>query len=150
MSFLSTILKFFGNKSKRDMRELSPVVNKVLVFSNDLQSVSNDDLRKKTIDFKKKISQSVDVFDQQVLEIKKQIANEKNKDLQENLYKEIDRVNSGMDIICLTSLNEGTPVSLIEAQASGKPIVSTKTGGIKNIVLDLKFMIKTLLIKVNI
>ena len=43
-----------------------------------------------------------------------------------------------MDIICLTSLNEGTPVSLIEAQASGKPIVSTKTGGIENIVLENK------------
>ena len=52
--------------------------------------------------------------------------------------KEIDKVNSGMDIICLTSLNEGTPVSLIEAQASGKPIVSTKTGGIENIVLENK------------
>ena len=43
-----------------------------------------------------------------------------------------------MDIICLTSLNEGTPVSLIEAQASGKPIVSTKTGGIENIVIENK------------
>ncbi len=52
--------------------------------------------------------------------------------------KEIDKVNSGMDIICLTSLNEGTPVSLIEAQASGKPIVSTKTGGIENMVLENK------------
>ena len=52
--------------------------------------------------------------------------------------KEIDKVNSGMDIICLTSLNEGTPVSLIEAQASGKPIVSTITGGIENIVLENK------------
>ena len=52
--------------------------------------------------------------------------------------KEIDKVNSGMDIICLTSLNEGTPVSLIEAQASGKPIVSTKTGGIENIVIENK------------
>ena len=52
--------------------------------------------------------------------------------------KEIDKVNSGMDIICLTSHNEGTPVSLIEAQASGKPIVSTKTGGIENIVLENK------------
>jgi glycosyltransferase involved in cell wall biosynthesis len=52
--------------------------------------------------------------------------------------KEIDKVNSGMDIICLTSLNEGTPVSLIEAQASGKPIVSTMTGGIENIILENK------------
>lgn len=49
--------------------------------------------------------------------------------------KEIDQVNAGSDIIALTSLNEGTPVSLIEAQASGRPIVSTDVGGIRNIVL---------------
>jgi glycosyltransferase involved in cell wall biosynthesis len=41
-----------------------------------------------------------------------------------------------MDIIALTSLNEGTPVSLIEAQAAGKPIVSTRTGGIEDVVLE--------------
>ena len=49
--------------------------------------------------------------------------------------KEIDVSNAGMDIIALTSNNEGTPVSLIEAQASGKPIVSTNVGGIENIVI---------------
>jgi glycosyltransferase involved in cell wall biosynthesis len=49
--------------------------------------------------------------------------------------KDIDEVNAGMDIIALTSLNEGTPVTLIEAQASNKPIVTTDVGGIRNIVL---------------
>ena len=49
--------------------------------------------------------------------------------------KEIDISNAGMDIIVLTSNNEGTPVSLIEAQASGKPIVSTSIGGIEDIVV---------------
>lgn len=48
--------------------------------------------------------------------------------------EQIDVSNAGMDIIALTSKNEGTPVSLIEAQASGKPIVSTDVGGIQNIV----------------
>lgn len=48
--------------------------------------------------------------------------------------KNIDEVNAGLDIIALSSNNEGTPVSLIEAQAAGKPIVSTKVGGISNIV----------------
>ena len=52
--------------------------------------------------------------------------------------KDIDEVNAGMDIVCLCSLNEGTPVSLIEAQASGKPIVTTRTGGIENIVMENK------------
>jgi glycosyltransferase involved in cell wall biosynthesis len=52
--------------------------------------------------------------------------------------KQIDVSNAGMDIITLTSFNEGTPVSLIEAQASGKPIVSTNVGGIANLVQEGK------------
>jgi glycosyltransferase involved in cell wall biosynthesis len=49
---------------------------------------------------------------------------------------DIDTVNAGLDIIVLTSLNEGTPVSLIEAQAANKPIVSTRVGGIADIVIE--------------
>jgi glycosyltransferase involved in cell wall biosynthesis len=49
---------------------------------------------------------------------------------------DVDTINAGLDIVCLTSVNEGTPVSLIEAQAANKPIVSTKVGGISDIVLE--------------
>jgi len=42
---------------------------------------------------------------------------------------------AGADIVALSSFNEGTPVSLIEAQAAGIPIVSTNTGGIENVVI---------------
>lgn len=52
--------------------------------------------------------------------------------------KNIDVVNAGMDIIALSSLNEGTPVSLIEAQAANNPIISTKVGGIENVVVQNK------------
>ena len=48
--------------------------------------------------------------------------------------KDIATFNAGMDIICLSSDNEGTPVSLIEAQASGVPVVSTDVGGVKDIL----------------
>jgi glycosyltransferase involved in cell wall biosynthesis len=43
---------------------------------------------------------------------------------------------AGSDVVCLTSFNEGTPVSLIEAQAASKAIVTTKVGGIENSVND--------------
>jgi glycosyltransferase involved in cell wall biosynthesis len=49
---------------------------------------------------------------------------------------DVDAINAGLDIVCLTSLNEGTPVSLIEAQAADKPIVSTRVGGIADIVIE--------------
>ena len=52
--------------------------------------------------------------------------------------KEVDEVYAGADIVTLTSLNEGTPVSLIEAQASGKPIVTTDVGGVTDIVMPGK------------
>jgi glycosyltransferase involved in cell wall biosynthesis len=48
--------------------------------------------------------------------------------------KDIDVVNAGSDIIALCSNNEGTPVSLIEAQAANKPVLSTKVGGVENII----------------
>lgn len=46
----------------------------------------------------------------------------------------MDRVLAGLDIVALTSHNEGTPVSLIEAQAAGRPVVSTDVGGVKDVV----------------
>ena len=49
---------------------------------------------------------------------------------------DISTFNQGMDIVCLTSKNEGTPVSIIEAQASGLPVVSTDVGGVRDILAD--------------
>ncbi len=48
----------------------------------------------------------------------------------------VDIAYAGLDIVALTSLNEGTPVSIIEAQAAGKPIISTNVGGICDIVKE--------------
>jgi glycosyltransferase involved in cell wall biosynthesis len=48
----------------------------------------------------------------------------------------IEAFNPGMDIICLSSDNEGTPVSLIEAQASNIPVLSTNVGGVQDILID--------------
>jgi glycosyltransferase involved in cell wall biosynthesis len=48
--------------------------------------------------------------------------------------KEVDIALAGLDLVCLTSKNEGTPVSLIEAQAAGKYIITTNVGGIKDIL----------------
>ena len=50
--------------------------------------------------------------------------------------EDMDRVVAGVDIVALTSNNEGTPVSLIEAQAGNKPVVSTNVGGIENVILN--------------
>jgi len=53
-------------------------------------------------------------------------------------YKAVDKVYAASDIVVLTSINEGTPVSLIEAQAAGKPVVATEAGGTAHVILHEK------------
>lgn len=47
-------------------------------------------------------------------------------------------VYAGLDIVALTSLNEGTPLSLIEGMASGKAVISTGVGGVVDLLGDVK------------
>jgi glycosyltransferase involved in cell wall biosynthesis len=48
---------------------------------------------------------------------------------------EIEDALAGLDIVVLTSYNEGTPVSLIEAQAAMRPVISTDVGGVRNCII---------------
>ena len=45
-----------------------------------------------------------------------------------------ENIYPGLDVVALTSLNEGTPLSLIEAMASGKAIISTAVGGVVDLL----------------
>ncbi len=67
----------------------------------------------------------------------------KEKNLQKNIIilgwrNDLQNIYSSLDIVVLTSLNEGTPVSLIEALAAGKPVISTNVGGVSDIVQNHK------------
>lgn len=52
--------------------------------------------------------------------------------------KDLAKVYSGLDIVCLSSLNEGTPVSLIEAMASEKAVVATDVGGVGDLLGEIR------------
>ncbi|MCW3106997.1 MAG: glycosyltransferase family 1 protein [Segetibacter sp.] len=51
---------------------------------------------------------------------------------------EMYEVMNGLDIIVLTSLNEGTPLSIIEAEFFKRPVVATNVGGVKDTMVDVK------------
>ena len=48
--------------------------------------------------------------------------------------RDLHSIYAGVDLVCLTSRNEGTPVSLIEALAAGKPVIATDVGGVRDVV----------------
>lgn len=79
-----------------------------------------------------------DGSEREVLEMRAKQINNKHKGLITftSWIEDIASLNHAMDLVCLTSKNEGTPVSLIEAQAAGVPVISTDVGGVSNIVED--------------
>jgi glycosyltransferase involved in cell wall biosynthesis len=48
--------------------------------------------------------------------------------------KDLSHIYGGLDIVALTSVNEGTPVAIIEALASGRPVVATSVGGVPEVL----------------
>ena len=45
-------------------------------------------------------------------------------------------IYAGLDVACLTSWNEGTPVALIEAMAAARPVIATDVGGIRDLLME--------------
>ena len=50
--------------------------------------------------------------------------------------QEMAPVYAALDVVAITSVNEGTPVTLIEGMAAARPVVSTAVGGVPDIVTD--------------
>jgi glycosyltransferase involved in cell wall biosynthesis len=52
--------------------------------------------------------------------------------------RDLERIYADLDILVVSSDNEGTPVSAIEAMAAGRPVVATHVGGLPDLIVDGK------------
>ena len=88
---LNIISKLFGNKYDKDVKEITPIIEKINFEFSKLSTLTNDDLREKTSDFKKQITDFTSNEKQEIEELKKE-ANLATTptDEKEGLYKKID------------------------------------------------------------
>jgi len=90
---LGKVLKtFLGNKTDRDIKELSPIIDGVAEVYTNLTTLSNDELRAKTSEFKQIIAKKTKANDDEVANLKEKIETNTSLSIgeKEKIYDQID------------------------------------------------------------
>ena len=91
MSFLSSILKsFLGDKNANDLKEVKKVVAKIKVVEPQIQQLTDDGLREKTLEFQEKIKSALANVTAQIEKIREDISKTENVDEKENLFNRVE------------------------------------------------------------
>ena len=94
MSIIDKILEvFLGDKNAKDVKELQKYVKEANEVLESMKSLSNDELRNKTVEFKAKLKEATAQYNAQIDELKKEIESIEDYDEKEVLYNKIDDIN---------------------------------------------------------
>ncbi len=104
--------KFFGNKAARDMREIKPIVDKVLAVYPEIQKLTNDELRAKTKEIKAHLQDLVKEKREEIAKLNAKIQ-ETEIDHRQPIFDAIDKVEEEI----LDIFEEGLTAALPEVFA---------------------------------
>ena len=92
---LGILKKILGDKSTKDLKLINPYVDKVIEAYEHIKVLSNDELRNKTLEFKQRISDYLKDEEQQIADLKKEIEDNPDMDVDEKeaKYELIDKLD---------------------------------------------------------
>ena len=124
---LGKILKLFvGDKSKKDLKLINPIIEKIHSFEQVMSSLSNDELRAQTNEFKNQINNSIAEINSQIDKIKKEIEEVTDFDKKEGLFGQIDKLNEEAYNVSEDTLNEILPKAFAVVKETAKRFVENK------------------------
>ena len=95
MGLLNSILKIFvGNKAKKDLSKIYPIVDQINSFYKSYNLMSNDDLRDKTNEFKERIFNQTNDLSKEIKEVELEIQKTEDLNQKEILYQKIDEIEN--------------------------------------------------------
>lgn len=89
--------KVFGSKHDRDVNEYLPLVNKTNQFADQYLTLSNDDLRNKTIEFKKRINDHLEGISEDIEALKEKAKTSSEISEKEALFEQLDALIKDKD-----------------------------------------------------
>ncbi|MBC6998861.1 preprotein translocase subunit SecA [Cytophaga sp. FL35] len=128
MSFLNSVLKIFvGDKSKKDVKELQPILDKIKSFEKELEGISLDELRDKTKTFKLKIAEDISEITAKIEELEAEVKASTDIDKNEETYAEIDKLKEEAYAITEKTLNDILPVAFAVVKETAKRFAKNET-----------------------
>ncbi|MCW5515895.1 preprotein translocase subunit SecA [Muriicola sp. Z0-33] len=128
MSLLNSVIKaFVGDKSKKDVKELQPLVDQIKSFEGNLEALSHDELRQKTIDFKAKIAEDCEDLNKQIQELQEEVQQSTDIDQNEEIYASIDKLQDEVYEITEKTLNNILPEAFAVVKETAKRFVNNET-----------------------
>ncbi len=110
MSFLDSVLKVFvGDKSKQDVKAITPIVEQVKSFEKALEALSHDELRAKTDYFKSKIAEARQPFNDTIEKLQEEAETTEDIDEREDIYLKIDSIKDDIYKVTEDVLNDMLP-----------------------------------------
>lgn len=127
MSILDSVLKLFvGDKSKQDIKSISPIVDQVKAFEAELEALSHDELRAKTAFFKQKIAEARQPFNDQKAKLLEEAEATEDIDQREEIYQQIDRIEDDIFAVTENVLNDILPEAFGVVKETAKRFVANK------------------------
>lgn len=124
---LGKILKLFvGDKSKKDLKLINPIIEKIHSFEKEMNGLSNDELRGQTLIFKKEIQNATSDIDLEIEKIKNEIDDINDFDKKEELFNQIDKLNEDAYKISEETLNKILPKAFAVVKETAKRFVENK------------------------
>ena len=121
MSIVNSLLKvFLGDKSGKDLKKLTPLVDDINIEFDKLSTISNDQLRNKTIEFKGIISEQTSDINKSILDLNKKISNETSNTQKEILFKEVETLENDLISKKAEILNELLPQAFAVVKETAK------------------------------
>ena len=124
MSFLNSVLKMFvGDKSKQDVKAITPLVDKIKTFEAALEALSHDELRAKTAEFKAKIAEANAEIDKKIADLTVEAENTEDIDVREDIYEQIDALKDDAYKVTEDVLNAILPEAFAVVKETAKRFV---------------------------
>ncbi|MBS3915725.1 MAG: preprotein translocase subunit SecA [Bacteroidetes bacterium] len=135
---------FGGNKSDRDLREVSPIVESVNRYFDEYQSLTNDQLRAKTDEFIQRINSFLADIDNEINDAKKRLDEtpETETDVRDALFHQVDELEKSRDTKLEEILDELLPEAFAVVKETAHRFSSNKVLEASATSLDRDLAIK--------